>query len=606
MLRQLRMAAGIVFFALLSLFFLDFTEVVPLELAWLAKIQFFPAMMGALAGIAASLTILAILVITTLLFGRIYCSVVCPLGILQDIVGRMARFRNRKKKRHVYRPSFKKTRFVFFFIAVISILAGLAGCLVGASLLGFLDPYACYGRIVTGIVSPLYTMGNNLIATVARGRGSYYFYLVDASVKSSFTLGVAMISLFLVGFLAWRWGRLYCNAVCPVGTFLGFLAKFSLFKIRIDAGECVGCKLCEGVCKGGCLDAANKKIDADRCVVCFDCLSVCRKGAIHYVPTMKKRFPIVEIGHETSVGIGGKKNESNVESNIKLNGKSDVKSGVKSGGKPSGESSAAKSTAMIDSSKRRFLEGIVTTFAAAGVSAYFAKRVFAESAKKDASTGESASNGTLGNAPPEGNESSAPLKISDKGKKPYKIEHAVTPPGAVGLRHLAAHCTGCHLCVAQCPTNVIKPAFLDYGLGGIMLPVMKFSAEVFCNFDCARCGEVCPAGAIRPLSTEEKHATQIGRVVFIKENCIVFTEETNCGACAEHCPTQAVRMIDYKGNLTIPETLEQYCVGCGACESICPVIPFKAIYVEGNPIHRTAEKPPQAEKIDIKLDDFGF
>ena len=139
-----------------------------------------------------------------------------------------------------------------------------------------------------------------------------------------------------------------------------------------------------------------------------------------------------------------------------------------------------------------------------------------------------------------------------------------------------------------------------------MLPVMKFSTEVFCNYDCTICGEVCPAGAIKLLNLEEKHKTQIGHVVFIKENCVVFTDETNCGACAEHCPTQAVRMIDYKNNLTIPETREQYCVGCGACESICPVEPFKAIHVEGNSVHKQADLPPQEEKVEIEIDDFGF
>ena len=139
-----------------------------------------------------------------------------------------------------------------------------------------------------------------------------------------------------------------------------------------------------------------------------------------------------------------------------------------------------------------------------------------------------------------------------------------------------------------------------------MLPVLKFSPEVFCSYDCTLCGEICPTGAIKPLTVEEKHLTQVGHLVFFKELCVVFTDETNCGACAEHCPTQAVRMVDYKGNLTIPEMRKRYCVGCGACESICPVVPEKAIRVKGFLVHRVSELPPQEEPVEVKLDSFGF
>jgi ferredoxin len=119
----------------------------------------------------------------------------------------------------------------------------------------------------------------------------------------------------------------------------------------------------------------------------------------------------------------------------------------------------------------------------------------------------------------------------------------------------------------------------------------------YCTYECVTCAEVCPTGAILPLTIEDKKTLQIGKVFFIKENCVVYTENTACGSCSEHCPTQAVKMVPYIGALTIPETNNEICVGCGACEYACPVVPYKAIYVDGNPVHLTAKKPVQ-EKLE--------
>ncbi|MDR0825199.1 MAG: 4Fe-4S dicluster domain-containing protein, partial [Prevotella sp.] len=107
---------------------------------------------------------------------------------------------------------------------------------------------------------------------------------------------------------------------------------------------------------------------------------------------------------------------------------------------------------------------------------------------------------------------------------------------------------------------------------------------------------------------EEKQMTQIGRVTFNEDICIVHTEETNCGACAEHCPTQAVSMIPYDKaeGLTIPSINPDICIGCGGCEYICPVRPHRAIHVEGNVIHQQRKAFKEEEKQDIVIDGFGF
>jgi len=132
----------------------------------------------------------------------------------------------------------------------------------------------------------------------------------------------------------------------------------------------------------------------------------------------------------------------------------------------------------------------------------------------------------------------------------------------------------------------------------MMLPVMDYHKS-FCTFNCTRCTEVCPTYALRPLVLEAKKLTQLGKVNFIKDNCIVKTEKTACGACSESCPTKAVYMIPYEGNLLIPETNVNICIGCGHCEFACPTKPYKAIFVDGNPVHQAAEKPAE-EKSDIE------
>lgn len=550
MLRKSRVALAVVVFTALTAYFLDFSETVPHFVRWLAKIQLLPALAGALDGVVLSLVIVAALAILTLLFGRIYCSCLCPLGILQDLISRISVLLSRKKRK-VYRYGSPRTRlrYSLFIACALALILNHWGILRLSLPVGLFDPYANFGRIVTHVFYPFYALGNNLIAMIARHFGNFRFYLVRGSVQDVFTLVVAVLSLALIGIMAGRYGRIYCNTVCPVGTLLGILSRQSLLHVRINHAKCIGCRLCETACKGGCIDIEHKTIDYSRCVVCFDCLNSCKKKAIQYSRSSELSVTV----HERPT-----------------------------------ENFYSAVSPVTDFSKRRFLEGTAGLFLTGNLFSLFENISAQEPVNPNA---EAAPGG---------------LPISKNGKVGYKVEHAVSPPGSVSEDHLAARCTSCNLCIAKCPQHAIKPAFLDYGPGGMMLPVMKFSTEVFCNYDCTICGEVCPADAIKPLTLEEKHLTQIGHVVFIKENCVVFTEETNCGACAEHCPTQAVRMIDYKGNLTIPEAREQYCVGCGACESICPVEPFKAIHVEGNRVHKQAELPPQEEKVEVKMDDFGF
>jgi polyferredoxin len=198
--------------------------------------------------------------------------------------------------------------------------------------------------------------------------------------------------------------------------------------------------------------------------------------------------------------------------------------------------------------------------------------------------------------------SSAQQKTAPKPKKDSTVKEnktfSVCPPGGLAIEEFNKLCTACSLCINACPNGVLQPAFRQYGITGIMQPVMDYHKS-FCTYNCTVCTEICPTNALHLLVLEAKKLTQIGKAKFIKDNCIVKTEKTACGACSESCPTKAVHMIPYEGNLVIPEVTEEICIGCGHCEYACPTVPYKAIFVDGNAIHATAKKPVN-EQSEIK------
>jgi polyferredoxin len=509
MFRKIRIILGVVTLTLITFLFLDFSSLIPAEKIPIAKIQFVPALLSLSVGILVALLLL------TLVLGRVYCSVICPLGVFQDVASRVSRLFVKKKKRFHYSPERKIIRYTVLALVVGTWLAGWS------FLLGLLDPYGAYGRIATHLFRPVYLEGNNIIASLFNHFGVYTFYKADLFLLSASSLIVALLTFLIVGYLAWRYGRIWCNTFCPVGTVLGVLSRYSMFRIRFN-DSCNHCGACSSSCKASCIDSKKETVDASRCVTCFNCTEVCKQNALTYSFAWK--------------GIGNK------------------------------EVAAAPSNP--DDSRRRFLGTAGLTLLAAGT------KIWAVS---------------------------LPLKTN----KPWTRKHPLSPPGSKSFSHLDAHCTSCHLCVSRCPSNVLKPSFMEYGLGGMMQPMMDFS-HGFCNYDCTICSTVCPNGALKPLTVEQKHETQMGFVVFLRNNCVVYTDETFCGACSEHCPTQAVRMVPYKNDLTIPEVNPEICVGCGGCEYICPAKPSKAIFVQGNPVHQKAKAFEDKKQEDVKVDSFGF
>lgn len=274
---KIRRILAIVFFALITLLFLDFTGTLHTWFGWMAKIQFLPALLALNVGVVAGLVVL------TLLMGRIYCSVICPLGVFQDAVSWIAG--KTRKNRFSYSRPMTWLRYAMLALLIVSLVAGLG------SIAALLAPYSAYGRMVSNLLSPLYLWGNNLLAHWAEQADSYAFYSAEVWIKGGVTLAVALITLVVLVVLAWKNGRTYCNTVCPVGTVLGFLSRFSWLKPVIDTEKCNSCGLCARNCKASCIDSKAHTIDYSRCVVCLDCVDKCKKGAIRYVPRKKVAAP---------------------------------------------------------------------------------------------------------------------------------------------------------------------------------------------------------------------------------------------------------------------------------------------------------------------------
>ncbi len=537
-LKRLRVVLSIFFLILLVLLFIDFRKSFSKEFyQWAVSLQFVPSLLKTItvSGVVAFGFILVLLL--TLLFGRVYCSVLCPLGIFQDFVSWLSR-KTQKKKKYKYHPAWTLVRYSLLAVVALPLLLG------SITLVTLLDPYSLFGRIATTLFKPVAVAVNNVFAA-GFVKADIYNWLYHYDLVMVQPAILVITTLFMAGIIlaAFYRGRLYCNTVCPVGTFLGFLSKFSIFKIVLDKNNCTKCGRCSRVCKAECIEVKTQKIDYSRCVACYNCLTVCNDHAMAYKPVRRKTF----------------------EMPVRVIPKEEAK----------------PKRAVSDPSKRNFLITSVVGVAAL----YGFKAADSISTEKK------------------------PKLIVPKPKGqstiPEKKTSPVSPPGSRSIERFNKICTGCSLCVSACPTKVLQPAFLEYGLIGVMQPHMTYRKGL-CEFDCTLCSEVCPTGAIVPITMEAKHLLQIGQVHFEKKNCIVETEKTDCGACSEHCPTKAVHMVPY-GNLFIPEVDQKICVGCGACEYACPTTPFKAIFVDGNPKHLLAEKPKtEKAKSALKEGEFPF
>lgn len=547
MLRIIRITLAAICFVAVTLLFLDFTGTLHLWFGWLAKIQFLPAVL------ALNFVVIAILLVLTLLFGRIYCSVICPLGIFQDCVSNLSSRRKGKKARFSYSKEIKWLRYGVLVLFVIALVAGLN------ALVALLAPYSAYGRMVQSLLAPVWQWGNNLLAWIAERQDSYAFVTKDVWLKSLPTLIVAAVTFVVVVVLAWRNGRTYCNTICPVGTTLSFFSRFAMFRPVIDKSKCKSCHACERKCKAACIDVDNHKIDYSRCVDCFDCIDSCRLGALKYRFAWGRGVGSGSTGAKTpqNAPVGSKmtSDESKNGQNRSSAAPTPVAEPVVRQGSPTAEAT--------DKGRRAFLVGGAAVIGGS----------------------------LLSSIPMRAEEEEIKDKKRDGGfaevlpKKAPNRKTPITPFGSESVEKFYKHCTACQLCVTVCPNNVLRPSSR---LEHLMQPEMSFE-KGYCRPECVKCSEVCPAGAILKITPEEKTEWKVGTAGVDYDLCVVNRDGVSCGNCAHHCPVGAIRMVrknpDDEKSPRIPSVNEEKCIGCGACENLCPSRPISAITVNGYSVH---------------------
>jgi ferredoxin len=464
LLKPARMVVSVLFF---SAVFILFSFPLVLMPAWLTTVILFPGVISSFVGFIGTMawmyTGFLVVLLITLLFGRIYCSSLCPLGTMMDLVIRAKR---------MFRPGYprspwKVNRTLCYAIAVLVFAAPVFRVMLPA---GLTDPFGLAGKMFVHLSRPLFHPG---------------LFPLTFSVAFWFALVVFLV----VVITAYRSDRWYCNTLCPVGGLLGFASRVSLIRLRVDTERCTQCGDCSQVCKARCI--TGNHVDHSACVACFNCIDVCGEGAIKYGLSARQQ----RVGTEHT-----------------------------------------------SASRRRFLLTSATVVVSLTGLAF--------------------------------------LRRSRAGEPYAKAGIPVLPPGAGTPARFSEQCTSCHLCISACPTGVLQPAIFLPGSSGFLQPRLDFSRG-FCLYECTRCSEVCPSGALATLRKDDKKQLKIGVAEFSKNLCIVVSERRSCGLCAARCPTRAIALTPYLGDLMIPVLDAEKCIGCGACEYTCPVRPARAIGVEG-------------------------
>lgn len=443
--------------------------------------QFLPKVMSvaALSGITTLGGMLIIAMVTSM-FGRAYCSWICPLGWLQDLLERLDRRFIRTNRKRSYQKSFYALRIAFFAVIAIWFFSGFA------VIAGWVEPYSLFGKISSGVVRGAATAANKLFGMNQNGItawSSMWFYL---AVSAGFLLALAI--------LVWCKGRIFCNTLCPAGTILSAIASRSGKRLQINTDRCINCGKCVQSCNANCINISEHRIDFANCFMCMECMASCPKDAIELV--RRRKSDLVD----------------------------------------------ADMPSMAE--RRKIL--LATGIAAAGALAV------SKGVKK----------------------LPAATQLSDR---------AIVPPGAGSQERFLASCTGCGLCISNCKGKCLQWATDEYGWRGFMLPVMKFSGSNpgKCEYECTACNNICPTGALIPLSLKRKKLYRIGLAEFYSDLCLACTDDYPCGACAEHCPTGALEMVeDAASGVTIPQVNTDLCIGCGNCEFACPVRPLAAIRIK--------------------------
>lgn len=426
-----------------------------------------------------------------------YCSVICPLGVFQDVVSWFSGRRKKKKYRFSYSPAVSWLRYGMLGVFIIAMIAGIG------SVVALLAPYSSYGRIVSNLFAPVYQWGNNVLAYFAERSDSYAFYETSVWLKSLPTFIIAAVTFVALVVLAWRNGRTYCNTICPVGTVLGFFSRYSLFRPEIDAEKCTNCSLCSRKCKAACINYKDHRIDYSRCVTCMDCIDSCKHGAISY----KYRF-----------------------------GKKEIKE--------------TSETGNTNNARRSFLTGMGLVLVSSAVKAQ-EKKVDGGLAvildkKVPARTTPLVPPGAKGLRNMRTRCTGCQLCVSvcpNQVLRPStKLETLMQPEMSYERGYCRPECTKCS---EVCPAGAIlklTPADKSATQIGHAVWVGKNCIPLRDKVECGNCARHCPTGAITMVPSDADDADSLKIPVVNVERCI------GCGACENLCPARPFSAIYVEGH----------------------------------------------------------
>lgn len=226
-----------------------------LELNPLVAVSTFLTSWTVYKGLALSLVI----IVGTLIFGRFFCSWICPLGILNQWI---SYFFNKRRPIEDYKVNAYRSvhRLKYYILVLLLILAAF-----GSLQIGIFDPISLITR----------SFSVSLYPSVNYWGGGLYLK------QPLFHGGVLIAVLFIALLFANRFlTRFWCRALCPLGALLGLFASRSLLRIRRDVEKCTDCNKCLRFCQGACDPHAALRVS--ECHVCMNCIANCPENAIHY------------------------------------------------------------------------------------------------------------------------------------------------------------------------------------------------------------------------------------------------------------------------------------------------------------------------------------
>ena len=504
MLKKLRVALAVLFWLGITLLLLDFTGTLHAYLGWMTKIQFLPAVLALNVGVIVGLVLL------TLVFGRVYCSVICPLGVFQDSISWLRAHKD--KKAYQYKKEMKWLRYGVWVLFVAALIAG------AHVIVSLLAPYSAYGRMVQNLLQPLYLWGNNLLALMAERAGSYAFYEKEVWLRSVPTLVIAVVTLVVIAVLAFKGGRTYCNTICPVGTTLSFFSRFAMFRPVIDESQCVRCHSCERKCKAQCIEITKERvhIDYSRCVDCFDCIDTCPKGGLKYRFAWGSSTRKADFVHEV----------------------------------PQNEGSSTKKADSVHEGRRAFMAGTAVALGAMALKGVEARAQsltkvdggFAEVLPKQAPKREVPVTppGSIGPKDFYKHCTACQLCVAECPNNVLRpssdLEHLMQPEMSYEKGFCRPECTRCsELCPSGAIHRITREEKTQYHIGTAQVnPELCFMATGKAH--CGKCVQACPSGAIKFVPFGEHRIPAVA-----EEVC------TGCGACEYLCPSRPISAITVNG-----------------------------------------------------------